>query len=45
MTSKIMMRTKLVVLIREDYAHLDFIMPVNGKQAVYDPNIAFYKAH
>ncbi|XP_027190376.1 triacylglycerol lipase 2-like [Cicer arietinum] len=33
---------KLVVLFKEDYSHVDFIMAVNAKQAVYDPMIAFY---
>ncbi|RVW13315.1 Triacylglycerol lipase 2 [Vitis vinifera] len=34
---------KLVVQFREDYAHADFVMAVNAKQAVYDPLMAFFK--
>ncbi|KAL0537417.1 hypothetical protein IC582_026395 [Cucumis melo] len=33
---------KLVVQFREDYAHADFVMGKNAKQAVYDPLIAFF---
>ncbi|XP_031743507.1 triacylglycerol lipase 2 [Cucumis sativus] len=33
---------KLVVQFREDYAHADFVMGENAKQAVYDPLIAFF---
>lgn len=33
---------KLVVLFKEDYAHLDFVMGVNVKQMIYDPMIAFF---
>ncbi|CAJ2668479.1 unnamed protein product [Trifolium pratense] len=36
---------KLVELIKEDYAHLDFGVDVNAKQVIYDPMIAFFKAH
>ncbi|KAJ9686567.1 hypothetical protein PVL29_015445 [Vitis rotundifolia] len=34
---------KLVVQYREDYAHADYVMASNAKQAVYDPLIAFFK--
>ncbi|KAK7306664.1 hypothetical protein VNO77_44616 [Canavalia gladiata] len=33
---------KLVVLFKEDYGHLDFIMSVNVKQMIYDPLIDFF---
>ncbi|XP_047159370.1 triacylglycerol lipase 2-like [Vigna umbellata] len=36
---------KLVVLFKEDYAHLDFVRAVNANQIIYDPIIAFYKAN
>lgn len=32
---------KLVVQYRNDYAHADYVMANNAKQAVYDPLIAF----
>ncbi|KAH6780917.1 Myzus persicae-induced lipase 1 [Perilla frutescens var. hirtella] len=34
---------KLVLLYREDYAHLDFVYGVNAKQVVYNPLMAFFK--
>ncbi|CBI28877.3 unnamed protein product, partial [Vitis vinifera] len=34
---------KLVVQYREDYAHADYVMASNAKQAVYDPLMAFFK--
>lgn len=34
---------KLVFQYREDYAHADYVMAVNAKQAVYDPLMAFFK--
>ncbi|MCI13306.1 triacylglycerol lipase 2-like, partial [Trifolium medium] len=36
---------KLVVLFKEDYAHVDFGVDVNAKQVIYDPMIAFFNAH
>ncbi|KAK7306901.1 hypothetical protein VNO77_44862 [Canavalia gladiata] len=34
---------KLVVLLKKDYAHVDFVLGVNAKQMVYDPMIDFFK--
>lgn len=34
---------KLVVLFKEDYAHLDFVRAVNANQVIYDPIMSFYK--
>ncbi|XP_020203373.1 triacylglycerol lipase 2 [Cajanus cajan] len=34
---------KLVVLFKEDYAHLDYAMGVNANQMIYDPMMAFFK--
>lgn len=34
---------KLVVQYRDDYAHADYVMGENAKQAVYDPLIAFFR--
>ncbi|KAL5712423.1 sterol esterase [Ranunculus cassubicifolius] len=34
---------KLVVQYREDYAHADFVMAEDAKQAIYDPLITFFK--
>ena len=34
---------KLVLLFREDYAHVDFVFGVNANQVVYNPLIAFFK--
>lgn len=34
---------KLVLLYREDYAHLDFVYGVNAKQVVYNPLMAFFR--
>ncbi|KAK7306903.1 hypothetical protein VNO77_44864 [Canavalia gladiata] len=34
---------KLVVLLKEDYAHMDFVLGVNAKQMIYDPLIDFFK--
>lgn len=36
---------KLVVVFREEYAHIDFIMGANAKQIVYDPMVAFFSSH
>ncbi|KAK6134975.1 hypothetical protein DH2020_031259 [Rehmannia glutinosa] len=33
---------KLVLLYRDDYAHLDFVYGVNAKQVVYNPLMAFF---
>jgi len=33
---------KLVQVLKENYAHADFIMSVNAKQDVYDPMIDFF---
>jgi len=35
---------KLVQVLKENYAHADFIMGVSVKQDVYDPMIDFFKA-
>ena len=34
---------KLVVQFIEDYAHADYVMGVNAKQAVYDPLMVFFR--
>jgi lysosomal acid lipase/cholesteryl ester hydrolase len=34
---------KLVVLVKDDYAHVDFGVAVNAKQVFYDPIIAFFQ--
>ncbi|XP_058760913.1 triacylglycerol lipase 2-like [Vicia villosa] len=34
--------TNLVVLYKDEYAHLDFVAALDAKQVVYDPMIAFY---
>lgn len=34
---------KLVFEYREDYAHADYVMAVNARQAVYDPLMAFFR--
>ena len=34
---------KLVFQYREDYAHADYVMAVNAKEAVYNPVIAFFR--
>ncbi|XP_051152238.1 triacylglycerol lipase 2-like [Andrographis paniculata] len=34
---------KLVLLYREDYAHLDFVHGTNANQVVYDPLMAFFE--
>ncbi|XP_052178527.1 triacylglycerol lipase 2-like [Diospyros lotus] len=34
---------KLVVQYIEDYAHADYVMGVNAKQAVYDPLMVFFR--
>ncbi|KAL8474251.1 hypothetical protein ACS0TY_030206 [Phlomoides rotata] len=34
---------KLVLLYRDDYAHLDFVSGVNANQVVYNPIMAFFK--
>ncbi|KAL2331049.1 hypothetical protein Fmac_018630 [Flemingia macrophylla] len=34
---------KLVELLMENYAHLDFVMGVNANQMIYDPMMAFFK--
>ncbi|KAK7823096.1 triacylglycerol lipase 2 [Quercus suber] len=36
-------KDKLVLLYRDDYAHLDFIVAENAKNVVYDPLIAFLR--
>ncbi|XP_014621646.1 triacylglycerol lipase 2 [Glycine max] len=36
---------KLVVLFKEDYAHLDFVRAVNAKQMIYDPMISFFNVN
>ena len=36
-------KDKLVLLYRDDYAHLDFIVAENAKSVVYDPLIAFLR--
>lgn len=36
---------KLVLVYREEYAHLDFIFGVNAKEVVYDPLVAFFRLH
>ncbi|KAK7339352.1 hypothetical protein VNO77_20013 [Canavalia gladiata] len=36
---------KLVVLFKEDYGHLDFVMSVNAKQIIYDPLITFFNVN
>eukprot|EP00256_Glycine_max_P068589 XP_025983184.1 triacylglycerol lipase 2 [Glycine max] len=38
-------RNKLVVLFKEDYAHLDFVRAVNAKQMIYDPMISFFNVN
>ncbi|KAG2394325.1 Triacylglycerol lipase [Vigna angularis] len=34
---------KLVVLLRKEYAHVDFFMATNVKQVLYDPIISFFE--
>ncbi|XP_050884898.1 triacylglycerol lipase 2 [Lathyrus oleraceus] len=36
---------KLVVLYKDEYAHVDFIMGIDAKQVVYDPVLAFYNSY
>ncbi|CAJ1965288.1 unnamed protein product [Sphenostylis stenocarpa] len=36
---------KLVVLFKEDYAHLDFVRAVNANQMIYDPIMSFYRVN
>ncbi|CAI8597840.1 unnamed protein product [Vicia faba] len=36
---------KLVVLYKDEYAHVDFIMAIDAKQVLYDPMIAFYNSN
>ncbi|KAG4399077.1 hypothetical protein GLYMA_08G167700v4 [Glycine max] len=36
---------KLVVLLNEDYAHVDFVMGVNANQMIYDPMMDFFKVN
>ncbi|KAL5076181.1 hypothetical protein RYX36_015165 [Vicia faba] len=36
---------KLVVLYKDEYAHLDFIGAFDAKQVVYDPMIVFYNSN
>ncbi|KAK7393830.1 hypothetical protein VNO78_22394 [Psophocarpus tetragonolobus] len=36
---------KLVVLFKEEYAHLDFVRAINAKQMIYDPMIAFFNVN
>lgn len=38
-------KDKLVVVFREEYAHVDFIMGANAKQIVYDPMMTFFRSH
>lgn len=38
-------RSNLVVQYRDDFAHADYVMAENAKQAVYDPLITFFKLH
>ncbi|CAJ1958137.1 unnamed protein product [Sphenostylis stenocarpa] len=35
--------SKLVALLKEDYAHIDFVLGVNANQMVYDPMMDFFK--
>ncbi|GFZ09854.1 hypothetical protein Acr_21g0004530 [Actinidia rufa] len=34
---------KLVLLYREEYAHVDFVFGINANQVVYDPLMSFFK--
>ncbi|XP_020211110.1 triacylglycerol lipase 2 [Cajanus cajan] len=36
-------KNKLVVLLKENYAHIDFVRAFNAKQMVYDPMMAFFQ--
>nr|GEX09485.1 triacylglycerol lipase 2-like [Tanacetum cinerariifolium] len=36
---------KIQVQFIQDYAHADFVMATNAKQAVYEPLMAFFKLH
>ncbi|KAG5106862.1 hypothetical protein JHK82_043832 [Glycine max] len=38
-------RNKLVVMLNEDYAHVDFVMGVNANQMIYDPMMDFFKVN
>ncbi|XP_020230330.1 triacylglycerol lipase 2 [Cajanus cajan] len=38
-------RNNLVVLFKDDYAHVDFFMGANVKQVIYDPMVDFFKAN
>ncbi|KAL3509958.1 hypothetical protein ACH5RR_029359 [Cinchona calisaya] len=38
-------KDKIVVQFIEDYAHADYVMGVNAKEAVYDPLMAFFRLY